>query len=212
VERRNLRGETRLRLLCDEQGKNKTAEAGDSYDAFHQLVPRTTISWMSNFASVQRNRQTCATKNNILMLIFSSYTSHSFSVTSMSRNRNNLLPVIYNNTQSNNLPNEEVLTPISSAGIALVRSRFPGKLRQLLDDSERQGNQHIVSWLSHGRAFKVHDPREFASKIVGRYFNHGNYRSFTRQVSEVFKTQVVNIGITKDSISRTSFTSHSILL
>lgn len=63
------------------------------------------------------------------------------------------------------------------------KNKFPRKLRRLLNDSEREGNQHIVSWLPHGGAFKVHKPKEFASQIVCRYFNHGQYRSFTRQVS-----------------------------
>mmetsp|Transcript_27634 Transcript_27634/g.42551 ORF Transcript_27634/g.42551 Transcript_27634/m.42551 type:complete len:355 (-) Transcript_27634:128-1192(-) len=62
------------------------------------------------------------------------------------------------------------------------RSLFPTKLRQILDDSAIEGNQDIVSWLPHGRAFRVHKPKEFAAKIVGRYFNHGQYRSFTRQL------------------------------
>ena len=62
------------------------------------------------------------------------------------------------------------------------RSLFPTKLRNLLDDSEQQGQQHLVCWLSHGKAFKVHKPKEFASQIITKYFNHGNYRSFTRQV------------------------------
>jgi hypothetical protein len=64
------------------------------------------------------------------------------------------------------------------------RSKFPAKLRQLLDESEIEGNQNIVSWLPHGGAFRVHKPKEFAAKIVGRYFNHGHYRSFTRQVRQ----------------------------
>jgi hypothetical protein len=69
--------------------------------------------------------------------------------------------------------------PYGSSG---ARSLFPAKLRQLLDDSEMEGNTHIVSWMPHGKAFRVHNPKEFAAKIVGRYFNHGQYRSFTRQV------------------------------
>jgi hypothetical protein len=60
---------------------------------------------------------------------------------------------------------------------------FPFRLRRLLDDADREGNQSIVSWLSHGTAFKVHEPREFASRIMRKYFRQTHFKSFTRQVS-----------------------------
>lgn len=60
---------------------------------------------------------------------------------------------------------------------------FPYKLLQVLEEAERDGNTHIVSWLPHGKAFKVHKPEEFTSMIMQKYFRQSHFKSFTRQVS-----------------------------
>jgi hypothetical protein len=60
---------------------------------------------------------------------------------------------------------------------------FPFKLLQLLEDASKEGNEHIVSWEAHGKAFKVHKPVDFENKLIKRYFRHTKYRSFVRQVS-----------------------------
>jgi hypothetical protein len=62
---------------------------------------------------------------------------------------------------------------------------FPCKLRRLLDDAARDGNESIVSWLPHGRAFQVHKPLEFTENLMRRYFRQTLFRSFTRQVSQL---------------------------
>ena len=51
-------------------------------------------------------------------------------------------------TQSNHLPR---LLP------------FPYRLHHMLNDVEKRGNSHIVSWMPTGRSFKVHKPTEFVS-------------------------------------------------
>ena len=55
-------------------------------------------------------------------------------------------------TQSNHLPR---LLP------------FPYRLHHMLNDVEKRGNSHIVSWMPTGRSFKVHKPTEFVS-VHGR--------------------------------------------
>ena len=60
---------------------------------------------------------------------------------------------------------------------------FPWKLNRLLNDAEREGNEDIVSWLPHGRAFKIHNPKEFERKLMKKYFRQSQFKSFTRQVS-----------------------------
>jgi hypothetical protein len=60
---------------------------------------------------------------------------------------------------------------------------FPFKLLQLLEDASKEGNEHVVSWLPHGKAFKVHKPVDFENKLIKRYFRQTKYRSFVRQVS-----------------------------
>lgn len=41
-----------------------------------------------------------------------------------------------------------------------------------------------VSWMPHGRAFKVHRPASFEKHICPRYFGHGRYSSFLRQLND----------------------------
>lgn len=51
-----------------------------------------------------------------------------------------------------------------------VETPFPWKLHTLLQETEQRGEGHIVSWLPHGRAFKIHQVKEFTAGILPRYF------------------------------------------
>jgi hypothetical protein len=42
---------------------------------------------------------------------------------------------------------------------------FPWKLHDMLNDMDRNGCDHVVSWLPSGCAFKVHDPELFVASI-----------------------------------------------
>lgn len=64
-----------------------------------------------------------------------------------------------------------------------VSVSFPTKLHQMLDQIEMDGYAHVISWQGHGRAFLVHDPQEFASHIMPRYFKHTKLTSFQRQLN-----------------------------
>ena len=55
---------------------------------------------------------------------------------------------------------------------------FLWKLHQMLEDVEKTGDDHIVSWLSHGRSFRVHKPKTFTAKIIPYYFRQTHYKSF----------------------------------
>ena len=57
---------------------------------------------------------------------------------------------------------------------------FPLKLHEML--SQEFDNEDIVSWLPHGKAFRVHNPKEFAAMIMPRYFRQSKYKSFQRQL------------------------------
>eukprot|EP00980_Cylindrotheca_fusiformis_P010949 scaffold2504_cov94-Cylindrotheca_fusiformis.AAC.3 len=59
---------------------------------------------------------------------------------------------------------------------------FPFRLFLLLKQSEEQGMEHIISWASNGKAFKVHDPAEFEKKLLAKHFKMKKYASFTRQL------------------------------
>jgi hypothetical protein len=53
----------------------------------------------------------------------------------------------------------------------------------LLEDSAREGNESIVSFQPHGKAFRIHKPKEFAGAVLPRYFGETKYRSFQRQLA-----------------------------
>ena len=52
----------------------------------------------------------------------------------------------------------------------------------MLADAEMSDFQHIVSWMPHGKAFRVHKTHEFARTIMPRYFKQTQYKSFQRQL------------------------------
>jgi hypothetical protein len=41
----------------------------------------------------------------------------------------------------------------------------------------------IVSWMPHGRSWKIHKPREFEAKVIPTYFKHSKLPSFIRQAN-----------------------------
>jgi hypothetical protein len=62
---------------------------------------------------------------------------------------------------------------------------FPWKLYQLLEDSEKNGTQNIISWLPEGESFAVRKPPDFAKTMMSSYFRLGSYQSFIREVSSI---------------------------
>lgn len=53
----------------------------------------------------------------------------------------------------------------------------------MLDDCEKEGKSHIVSWLPNGKAFKVHMVPEFVATILPSYFKQSKYKSYQRQLN-----------------------------
>lgn len=60
---------------------------------------------------------------------------------------------------------------------------FPSQLHSMLSCAEADGYSDVCSWMSHGRAFKVHDREAFTSKIMSRFFKGTRYSSFQRQLN-----------------------------
>ena len=56
---------------------------------------------------------------------------------------------------------------------------FPVKLHRILSNPEYSD---LISWLPHGRSWRVLKPKAFEEKIIPRYFRHTKYASFMRQV------------------------------
>ena len=58
--------------------------------------------------------------------------------------------------------------------------KFVNKLMLLLDNDP---DSSIISWLSHGRSFLVHDKDRFVKEIMPLYFTSTRYKSFQRQLN-----------------------------
>ena len=61
--------------------------------------------------------------------------------------------------------------------------KFPMKLHRIIERCEIDGYSHIISWMPHGRSFKIHDRNDFSSKIMLRYFYITKFTSFIRQLT-----------------------------
>jgi hypothetical protein len=71
---------------------------------------------------------------------------------------------------------------------------FPYRLHRMLNDVERCGKQHIVSWMPCGSSFKVHKTTEFVRDVAPIYFSLTQYKSFKRQL--------INYGFTRNQSKR----------
>lgn len=68
----------------------------------------------------------------------------------------------------------------SKGGIAFP---FPSVLHAMLERSDREGFDDIVSWQAHGRAFIVHSPTRFVNEVMPLFFRQTRFASFQRQLS-----------------------------
>ena len=77
---------------------------------------------------------------------------------------------------------ELVKSKRKTAGGVLVP--FPEKLHDMLSkNNEFQVDPSIVSWLPHGRAFKIHKPQKFQNEVLPRVYKHTQLNSFLRQIN-----------------------------
>lgn len=58
---------------------------------------------------------------------------------------------------------------------------FLVRLRVMLNDAPREGNQFVVSWLPHGKAFMIHDRSNFSDSIMPKYFK-SKFTSFRQSL------------------------------
>lgn len=64
-----------------------------------------------------------------------------------------------------------------------VSVAFPLKLHSVLDQVERDGLAHVISWQEHGRSFSIHNPKEFVDHVMPKYFRQTKLTSFQRQLN-----------------------------
>lgn len=66
----------------------------------------------------------------------------------------------------------------------LWNDSFPMKLHRILDEVEKEGLAHIVSWQPHGRAFIIRDAALFSRIIMPKYFPASKkFSSIQRQLN-----------------------------
>lgn len=58
--------------------------------------------------------------------------------------------------------------------------KLPPKLNVILSDPE---TQHIISWMPHGRSWRIHEPQIFEQQVMPKYFKHTKWNSFIRLVN-----------------------------
>jgi hypothetical protein len=64
-----------------------------------------------------------------------------------------------------------------------VSVAFPMKLHAMLDQIEKDGLAHVISWQPHGRCFVVHKPKQFVDEVLQKYFKQSKMTSFQRQLN-----------------------------
>jgi hypothetical protein len=52
----------------------------------------------------------------------------------------------------------------------------------MLEGVAANGHEDVISWQPHGKAFRVHKPQEFATRVMACYFKQTQYKSFQRQL------------------------------
>jgi len=84
----------------------------------------------------------------------------------------------------------------NTAGISnMIVQKLPVKLVAILND---QASQDIVSWLPHGRAWKIQNTYLFVNQVLPNYFEKPNYNSFIR-LTNAWGFRRITRGVDKDA-------------
>ena len=59
-------------------------------------------------------------------------------------------------------------------------SNFPARLHEILSDEQYS---HLISWMPHGRAWKVINKELLTEEVIPKFFGQSKYASFNRQLS-----------------------------
>jgi hypothetical protein len=70
--------------------------------------------------------------------------------------------------------------PIMRASGWVRSQRFPVKLYALLSQPQLS---HVITWMPHGRSWKVLKPRVFETAVLPVFFESDNYHSFNRVIN-----------------------------
>ena len=75
-------------------------------------------------------------------------------------------------------------------------ANFPTKMMQILSNPDYT---HIVSWMPHGRSWKVHKQKEFEEEIIPIFFQHSKMTSFIRQANGWGFRRMLSEGLDQNS-------------
>jgi hypothetical protein len=77
-----------------------------------------------------------------------------------------------------------------------VKISFTKKLHSLLEENL---DPDVISWQPHGRSFVIHNPKEFLSEVMPKYFMQSKLTSFQRQLNLYGFTRIMAPGPDKGS-------------
>jgi hypothetical protein len=75
------------------------------------------------------------------------------------------------------------MSSTSSRTHSIGPKQFPWKVHEMLETAEKNGDDHVVSWLPDGRSFRVHERDLFVDGMMKVFFNQTKYKSFQRQLN-----------------------------
>lgn len=78
---------------------------------------------------------------------------------------------------------------------SLQSQKLPSKLAAMLSDPDLAS---VITWMPHGRAWKILNRELFSSFALPRYFGHSNHASFVRIVN-AWGFRRISIGVDRDS-------------
>ena len=81
------------------------------------------------------------------------------------------------------LPDPEEQGRAANKRVSSSANRIPNFPTKLMDMLSRPDLAHIISWMPHGRSWKVHKPREFEIRVIPMFFEHSKFSSFIRQAN-----------------------------
>lgn len=85
-----------------------------------------------------------------------------------------------NNTSASRPPSNAEPVQKRKKSVPFDNGTFPFRLHEILDTCELR---QLISWQTHGRAWKVHSPEEFAKHLPKYFPKQTKYASFIRQVN-----------------------------
>jgi HSF-type DNA-binding len=91
--------------------------------------------------------------------------------------KDNCSPPLY---QYRDFSRELDMDPLTSLTPPGRVPNFPAKMHSILSRSEFE---EIISWMPHGRSWRVLKPREFEMHVIPKYFEHSKFSSFIRQAN-----------------------------